>query len=227
MIHPYGHNQVTKQCLACGKSYVSYESAKRKYCCEECRYAARREERGNCSVCGKPIKAGRTKFCSLACRSVAWTGQERPSARRSYKKVCEHCGEEFIVGGREGKHTYQRYCSNKCSAASQRITIDLFWKKGGKTSSKEWEIFRDALISAADGKCELCGNGHGLLQVHHILPRRFGGNHEPSNLLVLCNGCHSGLDKVITMIKTAHGIDGIEEKIRLLMKLVSKYILDD
>lgn len=225
MIHPYGHNQVTKQCLACGKSYVSYESAKRKYCCEECRYAARREERGNCAVCGKPIKAGRTKFCSLTCRTVAWTGKAKPHMRKRFMKKCEYCGQEFEVGGRL-KHPWVRFCSLKCSSASNRITIESFWEKGGKTSSKEWEVLRDELIASANKKCELCGNGHGLLQVHHIIPRRFGGNHEPSNLIVLCNGCHSGLDKVITMIKTAHGIDGIEEKIRLLMKLVSKYILD-
>ena len=37
--------------------------------------------------------------------------------------------------------------------------------------------------------CELCGS-HRSLDVHHIVPRVFGGEDEADNLVVVCQKCH-------------------------------------
>lgn len=47
---------------------------------------------------------------------------------------------------------------------------------------------RNAVIENADGKCALCG-GRGD-QIHHIIPKSFGGSDEMDNLVFLCSTCH-------------------------------------
>ena len=50
-------------------------------------------------------------------------------------------------------------------------------------------------------ECRICGQDYSL-EVHHIIPRKNGGNHNADNLITLCNGCHriiemSDIDKAI------------------------------
>lgn len=40
-------------------------------------------------------------------------------------------------------------------------------------------------------KCPCCGNMHSFFHLHHILPRSVGGIDEPSNIIRLCEICHS------------------------------------
>lgn len=45
--------------------------------------------------------------------------------------------------------------------------------------------------------CYLCGGSHeGLLQQHHIVPRRFGGSDDTKNLVELCPTCHRKLERL-------------------------------
>lgn len=54
----------------------------------------------------------------------------------------------------------------------------------GHAALREFVIHRDG------GKCKCCGTVHGLL-ADHILSRRNGGSHHPSNLQCLCHGCNA------------------------------------
>ncbi len=51
--------------------------------------------------------------------------------------------------------------------------------------------YRRLFILERGGVCERCGGEDGL-EVHHIVPVAHGGPHVPSNVLVLCRGCHRG-----------------------------------
>lgn len=47
----------------------------------------------------------------------------------------------------------------------------------------------------ANQQCEWCGERADQPEVHHIEPRSEGGPNEPSNLIVLCPGCHAKADR--------------------------------
>jgi len=44
--------------------------------------------------------------------------------------------------------------------------------------------------------CYFCGGGEGVLETHHIVPRRFGGSDEAENLVDLCPTCHQKLERL-------------------------------
>ena len=45
-----------------------------------------------------------------------------------------------------------------------------------------------------DNQCKLCGS-EDVLEVHHIIPVSIGGYTTSSNLITLCNDCHSKITK--------------------------------
>lgn len=58
------------------------------------------------------------------------------------------------------------------------------------------EAFRQAVVSAAGGKCQAQTPDcppypHPSSMVHHILPRSAGGPDEPSNGLAVCRAAHA------------------------------------
>jgi hypothetical protein len=55
-------------------------------------------------------------------------------------------------------------------------------------ASPEWWQRREAAVAAAGGRCQLC-NGTKNLNVHHRTYVRLG-RENPSDLTVLCRGCH-------------------------------------
>ena len=52
---------------------------------------------------------------------------------------------------------------------------------------------REKIIEERGRKCEKCGWGlvPEVLEIHHKLPRQFGGTDSPDNLIVLCPNCHA------------------------------------
>lgn len=38
--------------------------------------------------------------------------------------------------------------------------------------------------------CQMCGGKEGVLECHHIIPRRLGGTDKPENQILLCKKCH-------------------------------------
>lgn len=47
----------------------------------------------------------------------------------------------------------------------------------------------------SDG-CYFCGGGSGVIEQHHIVPRRFNGTDEGENLVNLCPTCHEKLERL-------------------------------
>lgn len=52
------------------------------------------------------------------------------------------------------------------------------------------ENIRKAVILRDGCKCMECGKASGLLEVHHIKPRRLNGSNTLGNLITLCEKCH-------------------------------------
>lgn len=49
---------------------------------------------------------------------------------------------------------------------------------------------------SADSGCYFCGGGQGVLETHHIVPRRLGGTDADDNLVDLCPTCHQRLERL-------------------------------
>ena len=60
-------------------------------------------------------------------------------------------------------------------------------------ASGVWKAIRQAALYRAGNLCEWCKcSGESfLLHVHHKTYARFGGMEEPTDLQVLCDGCHA------------------------------------
>ncbi len=61
--------------------------------------------------------------------------------------------------------------------------------------SKVYERFK--------GKCFVCGFDE-ITEVHHIVPRRYGGTDEEGNLVLLCPNHHALADRGMLSIKDIH-----------------------
>lgn len=62
--------------------------------------------------------------------------------------------------------------------------------------SELWKKVRAAALWHAGGKCQLCGQPHAQLEVHHNSYNRLGGQERPEDLVVLCSDCHRRHHKV-------------------------------
>lgn len=69
----------------------------------------------------------------------------------------------------------------------------------GKGYPDDWDDRRKAVYQRDGYSCQMCGIGGGkkggaTLDVHHIMPKSKGGQHQPHMLLTLCRYCHGRMD---------------------------------
>ncbi|MFC6767833.1 HNH endonuclease [Natrinema soli] len=64
-----------------------------------------------------------------------------------------------------------------------------------KTPPTPQSLKDELYFERAGQQCEWCNNRTDQPEVHHITPRSEGGPNEPSNLIVLCPGCHAKADR--------------------------------
>lgn len=59
--------------------------------------------------------------------------------------------------------------------------------------SKDWSHIRSIVLARDKHTCRECGqdSDRRTLDVHHLIPRSFGGTDDPANLVTLCDGCHA------------------------------------
>ena len=58
----------------------------------------------------------------------------------------------------------------------------------------EWQRLKNKVLERDDYTCQICGEKHGLMQVHHITYKRCGGkayNAPMGDLITLCEDCHA------------------------------------
>ena len=61
-----------------------------------------------------------------------------------------------------------------------------------KGSTRRWRKLRAFVLRRDQGRCQRCG-GKDRLECHHVIPQFAGGLDVPSNLRMLCLGCHNSL----------------------------------
>lgn len=57
------------------------------------------------------------------------------------------------------------------------------------------ENIRKAIIIRDNNTCKMCGKKKGVMEVHHILPKRLSGTDSIDNLITLCHKCHKKVTK--------------------------------
>lgn len=155
-----------------------------------------------CLNCGKELKRGQFKFCSLSCSATYNNKQRQPkigAVKSINKKVvkekrfCAFCGKEL--------NSYQdKYCSRECQKEGNFQENIRKWKEGYTDGRKgQYGIsnyIRKYLLKKNGCKCEICGwgernkfTGNIPLEVHHI-DGNYMNNNE-NNLQLLCPNCHS------------------------------------
>lgn len=87
------------------------------------------------------------------------------------------------------------------------------------TLPANWSEIRKIVLERDGFKCTVCGTT-GLLDVHHIHPKYFGGSHDPQNLISLCRKCHTDqhIDLQITL-----GSMAMVKVASFLKKLIGQY----
>ena len=64
-----------------------------------------------------------------------------------------------------------------------------------RTTIDTWSKIRALILERDDYRCQVCGKTNGRLDVHHIIPRRDGGQDSTDNLITVCNvGCHQKIE---------------------------------
>ena len=124
-------------CKQCGKEFKTHPcrlKTGRDYCSRECSDEARKKPQGYCEICGKPLPSPNNRFCSLACRGLAWTGKGNPQFN-SIQQTCLRCGKKFWVCSAIVRQGNGKYCSRMCWRAmipSTRKHNLYSTAKGGK-----------------------------------------------------------------------------------------------
>lgn len=57
--------------------------------------------------------------------------------------------------------------------------------------ASDWKDIRRRTLRRDGGRCQECGASRRPLHVHHIVSLSRGGSDDPSNLVTLCEDCHS------------------------------------
>lgn len=130
-------------------------------------------------------------------------------------ELCEVCGEQLTGERLKGGLTS---CSPECAAKRWDIAHGLVIarerQKKGERPSRFWEIIKSECFRRDKYTCRRCGKSEEklsffmesetvreqsngmvrrsdfILNAHHIIPIRTGGDNSPGNLITLCGKCH-------------------------------------
>lgn len=195
----------TQVCTVCGKTYLGNYG--QKFCSEICRNTFYTK---TCKVCGvKFITTSKKEVCSSECAKAY-------SSVKSYYKICKYCRTPFVAS-RDDVECCSPQCtieynkenpkvlSNKkklndiADVVSYRVNIlidrrmyavmDLKAKIDYRMIDGFSEGLKEKIRKRDNNKCFICETTNEL-EIHHIVPRRLGGDHTEENLITLCLKCH-------------------------------------
>ena len=106
---------------------------------------------------------------------------------RAPRRGCAHawCPNLAVPGG--------RYCEEHKGEDVKRYDRYQRRPEHGKVYGGTWKRIRDR-YATAHPLCERCldeGRTTLMKEVHHIVPVSRGGTHDESNLMSLCQSCHT------------------------------------
>lgn len=165
----------------------------RNFCSHAC-YWIDKDKRQSvaCSACGnvmllKQGLVGKQTTCSMACRSLIFSGEDHQRYKKVPDRFCETCSKELTH--RSATRDRVKHCSISCAKKGEK---QWSWKGGIWPYASEFEKKIRYEIRIRDkNTCQSCGSkkyGKRNLHVHHIDQNKKNNNQE--NLITLCPLCH-------------------------------------
>ena len=110
---------------------------------------------------------------------------------RKPRRPCGHpgCSRLALEGG--------QYCAEHAKTERDRYNRYERAADVNRKYGRAWKRIRDR-YAAAHPLCERClkeGRLTPMKEVHHILPVSQGGDHRDSNLMSLCQSCHTKIHR--------------------------------
>lgn len=121
----------------------------------------------------------------LSRRAFVMPGKRGDYVPRSPKKPCAYSGCPRL--------TDRRFCQEHEKLDRDRYNKYERSPDVNRKYGRAWKRIRDR-YAAAHPLCEQClkeGRLTSVEEVHHILPISQGGTHDASNLMSLCQSCHT------------------------------------
>lgn len=158
----------------------------------------------NCIICKGELELNfrGKKYCSDACRQVAWNNKYRDKYRKKnnvnpgwmdVERCCVLCQTTF-----KPKSINQKYCSGKCRDSV--YTFDYIHNNTEKVlglSKNKWLKARMVILDRDGFTCKYCGrspmkDAGVVLHIDHKVPRKHGGGDDLDNLITSCEQCNLG-----------------------------------
>lgn len=139
---------------------------------------------GLCQVCGKPVPAGRSKYCSNLCGRKALQ-EIHYQKRKSEDRFCEVCGK-ILPSNRT------KYCSDSCAGLAVNVKRKTISKRTGKAQQKEIvcpDCGKTAWVSYKSVRCKECQAEARKLQNLESHQRGIEGKTRKIGSTAICEKC--------------------------------------
>lgn len=183
-----------KRCEFCGNSFIPNRK-NQKYCSTDCRLKSNYERSKNrvyeykCKKCGNLFTSKvrlMKPFCSDEC-------EEEYKYNVRLNELSEDLDENLErnnINNEKGiimdiiNLKVSRIISMAINSTSVFDRTLNYWNLSDIPKNT-----RDYILQRDEHKCQICGR-ETKLHIHHMTKRIDGGNHEPDNLITLCESCH-------------------------------------
>lgn len=201
-------------CSVCGKSFI--RKGKETFCSEDCRT---KKYTHICLSCGKEFYKAQpiAKYCSTVCRKTNKLVKKKYNVCKKCKKIitsfdgtkknfCSEECKEAYVNKPKSKSKNNSFITNDelHNIIKARVNILL---NNRKEAEKKYNVcnldynlingftqsLKNRIRDRENHCCYICEDDKSL-EVHHIISRRLGGNHDDNNLVTLCTKCHRYLE---------------------------------
>jgi hypothetical protein len=199
--------RIVKQCLCCGKDFLTLPTLyKKKYCSVECRAKHMKQKRveKTCIQCGEtflwyPKANNKALFCSCSCRAKYVSARRTDNRKEKVTCICRNCGKSFrVIPARRNSE----FCSKACVLEYKRGVNACYWKGGRKYCELFNKQTKTNVRHAFHYRCAWCGKDEAeekaetgkLLHIHHVYYDKSNGCGVADfrmNLIPLCCNCHS------------------------------------
>lgn len=175
---------LTKDCLYCENEF--YSPTNNKFCSKECQKGYQKEKKNHniCKSCKKVLVYSKDfwtpEFCGEECQKKHAMKRHKEKLRKNNPKMNE---VEDVVS----------YRVNSIIARKNEFLISMKHGLDYNLLNNFNESHKQRILEREKYSCYICEHDHDL-EVHHILPRRLGGNNDDDNLVALCVKCHRAVE---------------------------------
>lgn len=207
-----------KNCEVCGELFTSRQphgkSCKKNGCMKKAPYIGKSSKIyiKNCEVCGELFISRQPNIlsCSDDCE-ISRIKIRYQQYRQKYKNNKNEKNKNTIS-------ECERRVINKVEELIEKATDTRNWSEidyfniGGFNDK-----LKDMVKDRDDYRCQICGF-ESFLEVHHIVPRKFGGSHSLENLITLCTSCHRAVETKDVKHATSKCLKNIKRNSNSLVK---------